>query len=292
MCYVFIVNPTSGNKNTIRIVNAIEEYCNSLDIVYEIRYTKNPGDATKIALEYKYFNEVVIYSVGGDGTLNEIVNGMYNSKANLSVIPIGTGNDFYKSLKSFNGDKIDIGRVNDKYFINIASIGIDAEVADLANNLKNRYIPSKLIYATALFKKYFSYNVKNIELDGVNKNITMLTICNGKYYGNGFMIAPNAKLNSGVFDVIEVDSINKLKMIELIYKLLKVEHTKSNLVDIYNSKKLTIKSDKELICNIDGEIFKDKMFEFSIKKEAINYYSDKIGVCDYLKTKKLLDRRL
>ena len=78
--------------------------------------------------------------------MNEIVNGMSNSKAKLSVIPAGTGNDFYKSLKNFDGDKIDLGRVNDKYFINIDSIGFDAKVADDANKLKSKIMKGKLDY--------------------------------------------------------------------------------------------------------------------------------------------------
>ena len=193
MLHIFIINPTSGKNKGIKIGETIKEYCDSLKIKYQIYYIENKGSATDFAKKFNDNNEAIIYSVGGDGTLNEIVNGMNNSKEILSIISAGTGNDFYKTLLDFNDNKIDLCKVNNRYFINIASIGLDAEVAHLANTFKEKHLPNKLVYILSLIKTYFSYESKKISVNNRDTNITLLTVCNGKFYGGGFKIDPNAK---------------------------------------------------------------------------------------------------
>lgn len=111
---VFIVNPKAGNGRSLKMINAIKEICKEEKLNYEIVYTTDKGDATNIARKNSSnIDETIIYSVGGDGTLNEVVNGIVGSNAVLGVIPGGTGNDFYKSIKQ-NGrmiDKADVGLV-------------------------------------------------------------------------------------------------------------------------------------------------------------------------------------
>jgi YegS/Rv2252/BmrU family lipid kinase len=288
MRYIFIVNPTSGNYNGIKVGNVIKEYCDSIQVNYELIYTKEKNDATKIALNYKDKDNTVIYSVGGDGTLNEVVNGLIDSKASLSLIPAGSGNDFYRSIKDYVGDKIDVGKVNDRYFINIASIGLDAEVADSANKLKRFHLPKKLIYLISLIKTFFIYRGIKVKIDGKEKEITIFTVCNAKYYGGGFKIAPNAKINNGVFDVVDIKSVSKFKILTILTKLINAKHTKSGYVDIYNKDSISIKSDNPILCNIDGEVMIDTKFDFHLEKSAIKYSGDSIGICKVLRRKKLI----
>ncbi len=288
MKYIFIVNPTSGNGCGVKVGQAISEYCNELKINFKVIYTKSKGDAKNIALHYKNKN-CIVYSVGGDGTLNEVVNGLHDSKTSLGVVPVGTGNDFYKTLLGHDCNLIDLGKVNDRYFINIASVGLDAEVADLANYLKDKKLSKNLVYILSLIKNYFSYKNKKIKIDGREENITILTICNGKYYGNGFKIAPSAKLNSGLFDVCEVKDLKKLEMIPLISKLVKGTHITDNKVNIYSANKINIESPVNLACNVDGEIIKDNKFEFSIIPNALSIdYKDSLKINKFLREKKLI----
>lgn len=288
MSFIFIVNPVSGNGKSIKAINAIEECCKMMGANYQIIYTCKENDAKVIAKFYKDKN-CTIFSVGGDGTLNEIVNGMANSKAKLGVVPVGTGNDFYRTFKDFEKDKIDLGKVNDRYFINVASLGLDAEIANYANTLKNGKLSNKAVYILGIIHEYFSFKPINIDIDGINKNSTILTVCNAKYYGGGFKIAPFAKLNDGMFDVIDVKSLKKLEIIYLITKLIKVKHLESNKVNFYRTDSLNIDSLLPLNCNIDGEIIKDTSFNFSIEKDAINIdieNSDRIN--KFLKIKKII----
>lgn len=291
MDFIFIVNPVSGNGKSIKTIKAIEEYCKITKVNYKIIYTNKKGEATQIANQFKNDSCTTIFSVGGDGTLNEIVNGVVNSNVKLGIIPSGTGNDFYKTFKDLDVDMIDVGLVNDKFFVNVASLGFDAEIANYANTLKkhNINIPNKLIYILSIFKEYFKYKPVDIEIDGNKKNTTILTICNAKYYGSGFNIAPKAILDDGMFDIIDVESLNKLEVLGLIKKLIKIQHLESNKVNFYRTDSLEINSLIPLNCNIDGEIIKDNNFDFSIIKDGLILDIDNSKVInDFLKIKKII----
>lgn len=268
--FIFIVNPISGNNLGNPASLVIRDYCQYKNINYKIFYTEDKNDAIRIADAFKDDEKVTIFSVGGDGTLNEVVNGLANSKAKLGLIPVGSGNDFYRTFKDFKGDKIDLGKVNDRYFINVASLGLDAEIANYANKLKNGKLSNETIYILSLIHEYFKFKPIDIDIDGIDKDSTILTVCNAKYYGGGFKIAPHAKLNDGMFDIIDVKSLNKLEIINLVMKLIKAKHLSSKVVNFYQTDKLSVESIIPLNCNIDGEIIKNTDFNFSIEKEALN----------------------
>jgi len=287
--FVFIVNPTSGNSRSLKVIEAIKEFCKLIKANYKVIYTKNVNDATKIAEFYKKYEDYTIFSVGGDGTLNEVVNGMVNSKAKLGVIPSGTGNDFYKTFKDIKEEKIDLGKVNDRYFINVASIGFDADIACYANELKKGKLSSKSVYILSIIHEFFSFKPIDINLEGKEKSSTILTICNAKYYGNGFKIAPKAILNDGLFDVIDIKSLNKFQIINLIIKLANAKHLNSKNVDFYRAASLNIDSKLLLNCNIDGEIIKDNSFKFSIERECLGIDKENSNrITNFLKVKKLI----
>ena len=291
MNFIFIVNPVSGNGKSLKAIKAIKKYCKIVKANYNIFYTGKKYEATEIAKYFRNRNNTTIFSVGGDGTLNEVVNGVVNSSLKLGVIPSGTGNDFYKTFKYLNTDTIDVGSVNDRFFINVASLGLDAEIANYAYALKkyNLNIPNKLIYILSIFKEYFKYKPINIKIDDEFKDTTILTICNAKYYGGGFNIAPTAILDDGKFDIIDVESLNKLEILRLIKKLVKVKHLESNKVNLYRTDLLKISSHIPLNCNIDGEIIKNNNFNFTIIKNGINLDNDNSKLINsFLEKKKII----
>lgn len=251
---------------------------------YEFIYTTKRGEAIDIVKKYKNDIDTKIYSVGGDGTLNEVVNGIVNTNLKLGIIPIGTGNDFVKSIKNGFNDKIDVIKVNDKYSINIVSFGLDASVANKVNLLKENKYEGKILYKFALIDKFLKYKNESIYINGKIKKPTILTICNGRYYGGGFQIAPNALINDGYLDMYLVDDISKLKIFMLIFKLLNGTHTNNKLVNYNKIKKLSIYSENHILCNIDGEIIKDKKFEIEILDKNINLeYDDEFKLSKILK---------
>lgn len=281
MKHIFIVNPISGKGKTLKAVDRIKKVCEEENLDYEIYFTEYPKDATKIARKYR-FTKNIIYSVGGDGTLNEVLNGIVGTKNLLGVIPAGSGNDFYKTLSKIDEEYpvIDIGKVNDRYFINIISIGIDAEVANNVSLMKKRKVPINQIYNASLIYTFFKYKYKDIELSIDEKEqkkgkCTILTICNGQVYGGGYKIAPSAKLTDGYFDVYYVEKVNKPQLPSLINMLKQGIHEKHNKVHKSQATKIKFKCDKELVCNIDGEIMTAKKFNVKIIPNAITIYNNK-----------------
>lgn len=254
MKHIFIVNPISGKGKTLKAVDRIKKVCEEENLDYEIYFTEYPKDATKIARKYR-FTKNIIYSVGGDGTLNEVLNGIVGTKNLLGVIPAGSGNDFYKTLSKIDEEYpvIDIGKVNDRYFINIISIGIDAEVANNVSLMKKRKVPTNQIYNASLIYTFFKYKYKDIELSIDEKEqkkgkCTILTICNGQVYGGGYKIAPSAKLTDGYFDVYYVEKVNKPQLPSLINMLKQGIHEKHNKVIKFIKAKL-LKSNLNVIKN-------------------------------------------
>ena len=125
-----------------------------------------PGNHDNIALEYKN-KDYVLYIVGGDGTLAITLPAIVGTKNKLGIIPAGSGNDTYRSVKNLpNGEhKIDIGKINDVYFINVACIGIDAEVANNKDKFKKKFIPKNQIYNVSLIYTFFKYKFRKIKFN-------------------------------------------------------------------------------------------------------------------------------
>jgi len=281
---VFIVNPASGNGKAGEIANEIKNVLDKDGDEYEMHYTNAPREAIDIAMKYNKKKErYLIYSVGGDGTLFEVVNGIYNSNNVLGIIPAGTGNDFVKTIN--NDDEItyvDLCRMNDYYFINIASVGIDAEIANNKSRMKEHRIPKSMQYGASIVDTFFKFKPIHVKatIDDIvyDQDITILAICNGKYYGGGFGIAPNASYNDGKFDIYLADSVKKLQIPGLLLKVIKGTHEESKYVHKLSSNKVIIHSDTNLNCNLDGEIFSLNDMEFEVMDKQIPIYTanDKI----------------
>lgn len=275
MKHIFIINPISGNQNGYYIGKQIKNYCSNNQLDHDIHYTSAPMDATNFAKLYKKDSHI-IYAVGGDGTINEVVNGLVGTKNKLSIIPSGSGNDLYQYLKNQSEYefKCDIGKINNKYFINIANIGIDAEIGHNATTImRNKKIPSKHIYNASIFYTLFKYKYKYIdfELNNTKKNglYTIIAICNGVYYGGGYQINPLGLLHDGLLDVYFVDYIPKFKLPPLILKLKKGLHIKSPHVHKRSVTHIKIKSKLPLICSVDGETMIDHKFNVKLIKNAL-----------------------
>lgn len=277
MKYVFIINPASGKTDYDKIKENIIKTLENEE--YEIYETKAPKEATEIASRFKNEENTIVYSVGGDGTLNEVVNGIAEGKCKLGIIPTGSGNDFYRTLKEAQTEnvRLDLGKVNGRYFINIASVGMDAETCNNANKIKSK-IKLHSSYYLALIHTFLTFKSKSLKLK-IDKNVyagdyIIAAICNGKYYGGGFKIAPVASFDDNQFDIYLVSKAGKLKLIKILLALLKSEHEKYNEVRKYTGKNITITSENNLILNIDGEITISKNIEIEMIEDALIIYNN------------------
>jgi len=295
MKHIFIINPAAGKGKSLELIPLIEECFKDKAEELVIRVTDYPGHATEITKEYSSVGKCRIYSVGGDGTVNEIVNGIAGTESSLGVIPTGSGNDFIRSfqlkcdikdmlINTINGQEksIDLAKVNDKYFINISSIGFDANVVFNADKFKKvPGVTGSMAYLISIVYTIFKKKVCNIsiDIDGKSMELKLLlaAVANGKYYGGGIIPTPDAKLDDGLFDICLVTEMSRMKILSLFPKYVKGLHAQLKQVSFYKGKKIRIVSEEDLCLNIDGEIFTAQTINFNILENAIKVIFPVIG---------------
>lgn len=275
MHHVFIINPIAGKGRAVQMIGAIKSRFKDFIQSYEISITEAPEHATEIAKKAASGGEAVrIYSVGGDGTLNEIVNGIAGfPNVELGIIPCGSGNDvarylypvidplkLIRVLPASTSRTIDLGRLNKKYFLNIASIGFDAEVV-----LNRRYFKrfplvsgsmSYILAVLATLIKCKKYNLK-ITLDNkspIEKEFLLTIFANGSYYGGGMLAAPSAKMDDGIFDFYLVESLTRRRILRFFPLFMKGKHENMEEVELSRGTKAIVESENPFPVNIDGEI--------------------------------------
>lgn len=279
MKYIFIINESAGKGKSKKILPNIENACKKRNIQFEIRYISKEKSGYDIAREYQT-QENVIYVVGGDGTLGITLPGLIGTKNKLGIIPAGSGNDTYRTIKSMEKGEtlIDLGKINDTYFINVACSGIDAEVANNIDKLRNTIIPASQLYNASLIYTFFTFKHKKMKMKTKIKNIedkyTILSICNGSYYGGGFKIAPKSRLTDGLLDIYYAEKMPKLKMIPLILKLKKGKHEGKRRVHKFRTNHVELELEEEVTFNVDGEKLTDKKFIIDVLPKAITLFND------------------
>lgn len=283
---LFIINPIAGGGKAKTLIPLIEDKMNKNKKKFHMITSKKPKEAITIAEENVDKYDVLV-AVGGDGTVNEVAKGIINrGRGVLGIIPGGTGNDMARSLNIpmdqeeaidtiLKGNKkiVDIGKANSYSFLNIASIGFDAEVVINNERIKKK-IKSHISYIISVVYTLLNYKSKKtkIEIDGevFEENILLMAVGNGKYYGGGMKILPMAKLDDGYLHICLISDIGRLKLLYLfptIFKGNHINHTK--YVRTYTGKKVKIRGEKELPLNIDGDVITARQVEFSLEDKKL-----------------------
>lgn len=279
MKYIFIMNKNAGKAKCEKISPNIERECKKKNIEYEIRYITKEKSGSDIAKEYKN-EENVIYVAGGDGTITMTIGGIVGTKNKLGIIPSGSGNDTYRAIKKLpkGENTIDLAKINDTYFINVACSGLDAEVANNVDIVKKARIPSNQIYNASIIYTFIKFKFKEVELitnvKKIKEKYTILSICNGNYYGGGFNIAPKSELTDGLLDIYFVEKMNKLRMIPLLLKVKKGKHEGKRKIHKFRTNHVEINLNQEVTFNVDGEKVTDKNFIIDLIPKAIKVYND------------------
>ena len=283
---LFIINPVAGSGKASAIEDVIIKEMKDYKGTYSIILTQNPKEATSIAYES---NIEKIIAVGGDGTITEVAKGIIRrGYGTLGIIPAGTGNDFTKSLgiekdpiraieiiKKGKTMDIDIGLANGYKFLNIGSVGLDAEVTLEAEKIKS-YIRGRFAYIIAIFIALVKFKQKHvsIEIDGKSeeKSLVLFAIGNGKYYGGGLQMIPGGQLSDGILHACIVKDVSKLRILTIFPEVFKGTHLRhKKYVETFKGKRVKISSKEELFMNLDGETFSPgKEVEFSISDEKLN----------------------
>jgi YegS/Rv2252/BmrU family lipid kinase len=306
--WLVIVNPNAGNGKGKKDWDNISALLKKEDLPFSVKFTEKKGHA--IEFTNTSINEGFrkIITVGGDGTLNEVVNGVFSNHScstkdiSLALIPVGTGNDWgrmfgihldhEKAVRIIRENKLmlhDVGLVSyydetgikQRYFINIAGLGFESVVVRRTNFQKDKGHGGKAIYFYNLLMSLLSYkNTKaEIVIDGkkINADVFSINVGNGKYCGGGMRQTPDALPDDGILDVTVINGMGKFEIIrnlKILYDGTILSHPK---IDGYKCKNLKVSSDMKLYAEADGESLGHTPVEFSIIPASINIvYGSKI----------------
>jgi diacylglycerol kinase (ATP) len=291
--YKIIANPTACKGGAKNVIPNIEAELKKYSLEFDIEYTQKPWDASEIAQKAIQQGYDIIVAAGGDGTINEVINGIMQSKnagkgsAALGVIPIGQGNDFAfsmglplifeescKNLAIGQRRWIDIGYIEGnptpkpRYFGNGIGIGFDARVAYKASHV--RLVGFWAYLAGALHTLAFNYHAYQTQVDldteSVTNKLAMVSVMNGTRLGGGFMMAPDGKPDDGLFNLNIIQDVNRPTILYLITRFMKGTQYGHWAVKNIQSRKVVVKAlEGELPTHGDGEILSTDSKEIKIE---------------------------
>ena len=296
MKHLFIINPAAGSRNqTEDYRKKIAEVCEAKGLDYSIRVSGAPGRCCKIAREAAESGEEYrIYACGGDGTLNEVVNGAAgHSNVAVTVFSGGSGNDFarmfsepdaFKSLdRLLDAEEVefDLIKCNEDYSLNICSVGLDARIGhDVANYKRLPLLSGFRAYAVStvvnVIRCIYEHYIVEIDDQRFDGNFTMICACNGRYYGGGFCPVPAADPTDGKLEILLVKDVSRLKVAQVVgaYKDGKYANF-PHLIRHFRADRVKIICDKETGINLDGELRTGEVIEMSVAKEKLRFFYPK-----------------
>lgn len=302
MKHVFIINPVAGKVNrSEELTKKIKEIKTDHEVVIHI--TQSQGEAERLAREESDCEETVrIYACGGDGTANEVLTGIAGrDNASLGIVPIGSGNDFVKSLKDFetedfleleamvNGDvhTVDLLECSGHYSMNIMTVGFDCAVANNMQRFKRLPLVSgSLAYKMSIIYCLFTKRKHRVHIwvDGerlkkADTKTTLLAICgNGNFYGGGIKACPQGVIDDGLIDFVHIETVSAVRFIALLGKYIKGQHVNNPKLPFVTSKRCTkvkFTANEPLDVNFDGEIVVLKDPEIRILPGALRIITPK-----------------
>ncbi len=277
-----IVNPTAGANGTARKWPHIQSLLNNSGLRFEYDVTEAPGQARELAATAAGKGCEMVVAVGGDGTINEVVNGLHDagnaSEVLLGIISTGTGSDFIRTLglsrnyqeacrRLINPGKLKVdagvieytsrGQTEKRVFVNFAGLGFAAEIVK-ATTLKFKTLSAMPAYLLGLLTTLISYRNKEISLriDGelISRKVCTVLMNNGKYSGGGMFAAPEADLSDGLLDVVIIGDLSKADLLWSLPRLYRGTHLTHPKVTLKKARVIEIQSAEGMTLQADGEL--------------------------------------
>ena len=292
MRHLFIINPAAGKpESTARL----EERIRRLSVPHEVCYTGGEGDAQTIARQAAQTGEPVrIWACGGDGTLNEVVNGAAGfANAAITCVPKGTGNDFlkvfgphYRSLfydleaMAFGPQTaFDLMDCNGKLGLDVVCGGVDARIAAGVHRYKDLpFLSGKGAYILSLLENIFFKGIcrpMEVRMGPVHYRgpAAIVCVCNGRYYGGGFMPVAEAMPDDGVLDMLLVGKVDLITFIRLVGQYAKGRYKNyPQLIRDFHGLEITWSSEEPLVAVVDGEVMESRSFTVRLSERKINFF--------------------
>jgi diacylglycerol kinase (ATP) len=270
--YFLIVNLIAGHGRSKALYPKVRAELDRRGIDYDLHLTNEPLEATDVAKMGIEAGFSHIVAMGGDGTINEVANGLVGADAVLCVIPAGNGNDFVRTtgipadpfhaldvLQKGATMTIDLARVaDDRCAVNGLGVGIDAQVArDVLAMKRLRGVPA---YLTAAVNEVFRFKAFPVTLTSgdwsLNLECLSLGIANGPFCGGGFKLAPKAQIDDGLIDVAAVADFPKLERLIRLPQARAGKHLRLSRVHYRQVRDVSVSSEAKLVAHIDGEAYR------------------------------------
>lgn len=287
--HTFIINPMAGKGRGKKLLRTLDTLIHRHFPDAEVILTERRMHALELASERKDNADSTIVAVGGDGTVNEVGNGLMGGKATMSVIPIGSGNDFVKmfgiptdihkaveklthgTIRESDAGYVTIqssdGSESQRYFLNGIGIGFDAAVANQTTRFK--HLRGVSLYAFSVAVVLFNYKTPNMmmSMNGamMNGEHFLIAIGNGKCAGGGFYLTPDAEIDDGLLDVCLVDNVSIPQVVKIFPSVMKGKHKKHSKVHFYRTDTLRVETQGEIMVHADGEVLATQARDINIR---------------------------
>jgi diacylglycerol kinase (ATP) len=267
--WLLLINPNSGNGRGEKVGRIVKEELEALGIQcidISAKSAKQCQENLKNGLTSSQSYEG-LFLVGGDGTLNIAIQDLVNTGLGVALIPAGTGNDFARTLNLNLKDPkqlisyylsnkpalVDVGKVGERYFVDVLSTGFDSMVNERANAM--RRIKGRAKYNLSILLVLSTFKPKNYEfsIDGVafESKAMLIAVSNGISYGGGMKVTPEAKLDDGLFDILILTPVSRFEFLRVFPKVFSGKHITHPAVKISRGKSVEINSDA--VAYADGE---------------------------------------
>ncbi len=281
----FIVNPKAGTNLQKHIRESVEKYLDHDQFEYGFKYTEHAGHARELALEALAEGYDIVTAVGGDGSINEVASALIGTKTILGIIPAGSGNglamhlgygrDVEGAVRKLNTAQekiIDVGLMNGRPFINLAGIGFDGLVSNMMKGSNWRgFIPYFLKSVEAGLK--YTPSLCTIELDDrvLTEKCFAITIANGPMYGYNFQIAPDARMDDGLFEVVILKDAPRWQYFAAVPATLIGKIYDAGFVEHFTTKRVRISTEGINYTHLDGEgLVQDGDLTFELKPKSLH----------------------
>lgn len=300
-----IINPAAAGGKAKYLWPKFTAALEALGLPYSTRFTERPGHATTLTRDSLQEGMTEIVAVGGDGTTHEVINGFFekgepvNPKAMLGIVPNGTGADFRRTLNLPKSPddaakvisrnlvrEIDIGHLRyhtrdgepaSRYFVNVADAGYGGSLIDRVNGY-TKFMGSFLAYLSGLLINLLFYRNAPIHVrvdDGeeISGRFSAIVAANGQYFGGGMWIAPEARIDDGLFEIVLIGDVNKLEVLRNLPRLYKGTLHEHPKVTYLKGRKLEIWSENEVLLDADGELPGKLPAVFEIRPGALKIFT-------------------
>jgi diacylglycerol kinase (ATP) len=292
-----IVNPAAGANSTRKKWPELKSLLTSLGLLFDPTYTEGSGHAIELARAAAGNGYRCLVAVGGDGTINEVANGILESGGgkdiSLGIISTGTGSDFIRSvgIPRQSGEaclrlvrpttrQLDIGIVEfqkdkqtrKRFFINAAGIGFDAAAVETTEHLPKN-MGGTIPYLAGLLCTLVCYRNKHVTLRMAEKvnigRMMSVVVSNGNFLGGGMRIAPDAVLDDGLLDVCVIGDVSKFDLLKSLHMVYKGTHGSHPKVRMDRAEKITVESEEKILVHADGDLLGEGPAVFSLMPKAL-----------------------